>query len=172
MNKAEIILEWINEQMCAGKIKPSEGRRLAGLVDMTDCSNKARFMYFVIKDAAPPHRKGRKPQEISPDNIVSEKYDTQRAAEIIRYMLTEQDPRPTVVARFARDLILEGIFRKDLEAPAIFRFLQSLDTPKREEWGNLETFRKCLRPWGWDTGNAKTLARRDNIGVKFRDLYD
>ena len=139
MNRSEIILSWIHEQVHAGNIKPTEGARLSCFVDMTDATDAAEeikrilesvtdFRYLTV--GAKKDTRG-----------ISSRYNGDMMAKAISaYMRGVLPPRPSVLAWLAIALINAGIFEPGISRAQARRLLLGMDAERQKAWGSQSAF--------------------------------
>ena len=139
MSRSEIILDWIYEQVRAGKIKPTEGARLANLVDMTDATDDAEdikrhlesvndFRYLTV--GAKRDTRG-----------ISATYDNTIMLNAIGIHLRSlPEPRPLRLAWLAVALVKAGIFESGIKLAQIRRLLLDMDKDRQKAWGSQSAF--------------------------------
>ena len=171
MSRSEIILDWICGQVQAGNIKPNDGARLAGLVDMTDATDNAEdikrhlesvndFRYLTV--GAKRDTRG-----------ISPRYD---AEIMIRAITTELrkvcEPSPSLLAWQAIALIHAGIFEPGISKAQARRLLSGMDEARQKAWGSQSAFNDAFFKARYDMSEKELDLIAAPILEKYRTLQD
>ena len=171
MSRSEIILDWICGQVRAGNIKPGDGARLAGLVDMTDATDTAEdikrllesvndFRYMTV--GAKRDKRG-----------ISSRYNGDMMAKAIAAELRKVcDPSPSLLAWHAIALIHAGIFEPGISKAQARRLLSGMDEARQSAWGSQSAFNDAFFKAQYDMSEKELDLITAPILDKYRTLQD
>lgn len=157
--------------MRARNIKPGDGARLAGLVDMTDATDTAEdikrqlesvndFRYMTV--GAKRDKRG-----------ISSLYNGDMMAKAISAELRKVcNPGPSVLAWYAIALINAGIFESGISKAQARRLLSGMDGERQKAWGSQSSFNDAFFYAQYDMDEEESDLFAAPILKKYRALQD
>lgn len=154
MNKSEIILSWIYDRVHDGQLKPTEGERLAGLVDMIDANETAEDIKRILETVSDFRYIGVGAKRDT--RGISATYDTTIMLNAIGIHLRNMsEPRPLHLAWLAVALVKAGIFESGIKQAQIRRLLLDMDKDRQKAWGSQSAFNAAFFNAATDMGKQE-----------------